>query len=74
MQRTAECLSPAAGILIIRSAGRDRNHAGAGSGDVILAGRGEVDLGGCSGTGEDEDDECADDIFHGLVLMNSRLD
>jgi hypothetical protein len=53
-----------ASVGITRCAGRNWKSAGLGNGDLGLSGRGS-DLGGCSGTGDGEDeDESADDDLH----------
>jgi hypothetical protein len=61
-------LTHTAGIGIVRRAGWNRKHAGAGRGDFVLGG-GRRGLGGCGGTGQDEnDDESSDNGFHGNKL------
>jgi hypothetical protein len=56
-----------AGVGITGRACRHRQHAGAGDIHLVGLGGGGRGLGGCSGTGEDEnEDEGADDIFHGV--------
>ena len=60
-------LAHTAGVGIVWSAGRNRQHAGAGGGDLVLgvlgAGGGGLSGGNCTGEDED-DDEGADDGFH----------
>jgi hypothetical protein len=58
----------ATGIRIAWSAGRNRQHTGA-AGNYGALRRGIGGLGGGSGAGEDEDDyECAYDMFHSEIL------
>ena len=61
----------ATGIRIARSAGRNRQHArAAGNCDALRGGVGG--LGGGGGAGEDEDDyECANDMFHEINLLGN---
>jgi hypothetical protein len=61
------------GVRVVRSAGRNWQHAGAGDGDLVL--RGGAGGLGCGGyTGENEDDnECANDMFHSVVLPKLYL-
>jgi hypothetical protein len=55
-----------AGVRIVRWAGRNRKHAGAGRGDLVLGGGGR-NLGGRGSTGKDENDnESSDNMLHGL--------
>jgi hypothetical protein len=62
-----------AGIGIIRSAAGNRQHAGAGSDELVL-GRGGGGLRGGSYTGEDEDDnDGADDVFHNGIPLKLYL-
>lgn len=62
-----------AGVGIVGSARGDRQHAGAGRGDLVLGGGGGG-LGGGSYTGEDEDDdESADDVFHSGIPLKLYL-
>jgi hypothetical protein len=63
-----------AGVGIIRRAGRNRENAHAGCSDLVLSGRGGRDLGGCSGAGEDEDDnESTDEMFHNGIPLKLYL-
>ena len=56
-----------AGVGIVGSTHGNRKHAGACRGHLVLGG-GRGGLGGGSYTGEDEDgDESADDVFHGMA-------
>ncbi len=58
----------AAGVRIVWSAGRNRQHAGAGDDGLVLrSGAGSLGGGGCTGKDED-DDESANDMFHDLEL------
>jgi hypothetical protein len=65
--RSKTSVTHTASVRIVGSAGRDREHAGSGGEDPISGGS-IGGLRGCGYTGKSEDDdEKADDIFHGKL-------
>jgi hypothetical protein len=63
----------ATSVRIVRSAGRNWQHAGAGDGDLVLrGGAGGLGCGGCTGENED-DNKCANDMFHSEILPKLYL-
>ena len=63
----------AAGIRIVRGAGRDGHRTGLGRRNFgLCGGGGDVGGGDCTGEGEDYD-ECVNEGFHFILLQISQM-
>jgi hypothetical protein len=73
-EKVLSSLSHAAGIGIVRRAGRNRDRRDDAGGNNLVLGRSGRDL-GCGGyTGEDEsNDESADDGLHDMAPLGEKI-